>query len=230
MYGYSSQSVKFSTKTAKIQRLCIIARHWFCRLKRIEGPKQSIPLTHVGKIASVGAFGQSRYFKSRNDARGKNFFSPFPFPFSPRSAFTLAEVIMVLGIIGIVAEMTLPAVIQDAQDAQYKMGKDKVRMSIAEAGKILSVSGTISDATSAQDFVENNLSKQLKIVKFCAPADLEQCGMPSGNPTTFKDLYNNELTSMPTTWETITIPYDSITWSTSNPTTTGALNNSYALH
>jgi len=135
---------------------------------------------------------------------------------------------MVLGIIGIVAEMTLPAVIQDAQDAQYKMGKDKVRMSIAEAGKILSVSGTITDGSSAQDFVENNLSKYLKIAKFCAPADMEQCGMPSGNPTTFKDLYNNELTSMPTTWDTITDPYDSESWSISNPTTTN-FNDSYAF-
>ena len=123
------------------------------------------------------------------------------------TAFTLAEVIIVIGIIGIVAEMTIPQLVLDAQDAQYKMGKDKVRMSIAEAGKILSVSGEISDATSAEDFVKNYLSKQLKIIKFCAPADKEKCGVPSGNPTTFKNLYNTNVASMPSTWSAITAAF-----------------------
>ncbi len=131
----------------------------------------------------------------------------FPHKMSAFIAFTLAEVIIVIGIIGIVAEMTIPQLVLDAQDAQYKMGKDKVRMSIAEAGKILSVSGEISEATSAEDFVRNYLSKQLKIIKFCAPADMEQCGMPSGNPTTFKNLYNANVASMPSTWSAITTAY-----------------------
>jgi len=171
----------------------------------------------------------------RNDRKSVNSFSLR----SPRSAFTLAEVILVLGIIGIVAEMTLPAVIQDAQDAQYKAGKDKVRMSIAEAGRVLSVTGEISSASSAQDFVENYLSKQLKITKFCDPTNtnIEQCGMPSGNPTTFKNLYNTNVASMPTTWLTMTVP-NSVTgpapasgfapYSTINPTTQN-FNDSYVF-
>lgn len=145
-------------------------------------------------------------------------------------AFTLAEVLITLSIIGIIAEYTIPILISSVQDAQYKTGKDKVRMSVAEAGRILSVSGDIDKASSAEDFVKNYLSKQLKIVKFCAPADMEQCGMPSGNPTKFKNEAGTEVTSMKTTWTDITAA-NGVTgdvtadnsyapYSTSNPTTT----------
>ena len=152
--------------------------------------------------------------------------------------FTIAEIIIVLSIIGFVAEITLPPLISNVQDSIYKLGKDKVRMSIAEAGRILSVSDSIADATSAEDFVKNYLAKQLKITKFCAPAQMEQCGMPSGNPTTFKNHYNANVASMPTTWTGITDSYGvtgDVTadnsyapLSTSNPTTTN-FNNSYAF-
>ena len=134
--------------------------------------------------------------------------------------------------------MTIPTLISNSQDAQYKAGKDKVRMSIAEAGKVLSVSDSIADGTSAEDFVKNYLAKQLKIIKFCAPSDMESCGMPSGNPTTFKKETGAVLTSMPSTWSTITDAYGVngdapaegyAPYSTSNPTTSGVFNNSYAF-
>ena len=147
---------------------------------------------------------------------------------------TLAEVLITVGIIGVVAALTIPAVIQNSQEAEYKTGKDKVRMSIAEAGKMLSVTGSISDATSAEDFVKNYLATQLKIVQFCTPANMEQCGMPSGNPTKFKNLYDTNVASMPSTWSAITSAYGmrSATandFSTSNPVTNGAFNSSYAF-
>ena len=120
-----------------------------------------------------------------------------------KSGFTLAEVLITLGIIGVVAALVIPAVIQNSQEAEYKTGKDEVRVSIAEAGRTLSVTDEISGASSAEDFVKNSLSKQLKIAKFCAPVDMEQCGMPSGNPTTFKNLYSANVASMPTTWTSL---------------------------
>ncbi len=133
--------------------------------------------------------------------------------------------------------MTIPGLVQSVQDAQYKTGKDKVRMSIAEAGRILSVIDEIASASSAEDFVRNYLSKQLKIAKYCTSADMEQCGMPSGNPTTFKNLYNANIASMPKTWTTITSPYGVIgpapadgnaPWSLTNPTTQ-SFNNGYVF-
>lgn len=154
------------------------------------------------------------------------------------TAMTLAEIIIVIGVIGIVAEIVLPQIITDVQEAQYKTAKDKVRMSIAEAGRILSVTGEITGSASAEDFVKSSLANHLKIIKFCAPADMEKCGMPSGNPTTFKDLYNTTKTSMPTTWSTITYPYgvtgsvpgdnQLAPYSVTNPTTQN-YNNGYSF-
>ena len=37
-----------------------------------------------------------------------------------KNAFTLAEVLITLGIIGIVAAITIPTLINNVQDAQYK--------------------------------------------------------------------------------------------------------------
>lgn len=153
------------------------------------------------------------------------------------AAFTLAEVLITLTVIGIVASMTIPGIIQSSQDREYKTAKDKVRMSIAEAGKVLSVQGNIASATSAEDFVKNYLSKTLSIIKFCAPANMEQCGMPSGGSTKFKNLNNEIVGPMPTTWTTITNP-SSVTavptsdgsgiYSSTNPTTQN-YNNSYTF-
>jgi len=58
-----------------------------------------------------------------NDVKCKNVFSLFPF-LSPRSAFTLSEVLITLGIIGIVAGMTIPSLINTVEEYiftnQYK--------------------------------------------------------------------------------------------------------------
>ncbi len=56
---------------------------------------------------------------SKARRRTSSFFSHFPFSFSP-NAFSLAEVLITLGIIGVVAAMTLPALINNIQDAQFK--------------------------------------------------------------------------------------------------------------
>ena len=43
-----------------------------------------------------------------------------------KAGFTLAEVLITLGIIGIVAAMTLPALINKTAGAQYKSGLQKI--------------------------------------------------------------------------------------------------------
>lgn len=48
-------------------------------------------------------------------------------------AFTLAEVIIVLGIIGIVAEMTIPVLMQNVSEAQYYAGAKKAYSTLSQA-------------------------------------------------------------------------------------------------
>lgn len=80
----------------------------------------------------------------------KSIFSLFKFNFSPLKAFTLAEVLIVLGIIGFVAEMTIPSLMNNIQDQQFKIGLKKAYSVYSQAYlKIASDNGGVySYATS----------------------------------------------------------------------------------
>jgi len=69
----------------------------------------------------------------RNDAKRENFFSRFPFPFSFRLGFTLAEILITLAIIGIVAALTIPSLINFAQEQQFVSGLLKEYSVISDA-------------------------------------------------------------------------------------------------
>ena len=94
-----------------------------------------------------------------------------------KSAFTLAEVLITIGIIGIVAAMVLPTIINETRDKEYSAARKRMMQTLGEAGKMMSVNGIIRNATNAEDFVENLLSKQLKIIKTCSNDNLKDCGI-----------------------------------------------------
>lgn len=49
------------------------------------------------------------------------------------AAFTVAEVLIVMGIIGIIAETTIPTLMRNTQDAEFKAGFKKEFSEIAQA-------------------------------------------------------------------------------------------------
>lgn len=85
--------------------------------------------------------------------------------------FTLAEILITLGIIGIVASMTIPTILQNAQDTQFHSGWKKAYSEIAQAQQhvLMDNGGTNKDICS--DFDDNclrdNFVKYLKILKQC---------------------------------------------------------------
>ena len=107
-----------------------------------------------------------------------------PRRFAPRNdrvAFTLAEVLITLGIIGIVAALTMPSVINNANDRKYRGARQKALASIGEAVRNITVTEGIGNATNAEDFVENHLRKQIQIVKTCKNNDLRSCGIETNS-------------------------------------------------
>lgn len=86
------------------------------------------------------------------------------------SAFTLAEVLVTLGIIGVVASMTIPSVIVKTRQTEYRTGAKKALSVITQAVKLVEVEQgiPIEEATrnrqTAQKFSEA-LEKKLNIVK-----------------------------------------------------------------
>ena len=94
-----------------------------------------------------------------------------------RNAFTLAEVLITLGIIGVVAALMLPMVLNNVNERKYTAARLKALKTIGEAVRNITVTDGIDNASSAEDFVENHLKKQVSIIKTCKNNDLRSCGI-----------------------------------------------------
>lgn len=125
----------------------------------------------------------SKYFKPRNGTRLGNFFSPFTFHLSPRLAFTLAEVLITLGIIGVVAAMTIPTLMNNTGNSQYVTGLQKFYSEMGQAVIQLETdSGAVGDLSSTglfaagttHDSLANALIPYFKVIKTC-PAGTTGC-------------------------------------------------------
>lgn len=98
-------------------------------------------------------------------------------------AFTLAEVLITLMIIGVVASLTIPTLIQNIQDAHLKVAFKKEYSIIAQATDMIIVdkSRIISDSTTDDSFA-NLYSSYLKNIKTCL------------NSTTIGNCWNKDNT------------------------------------
>ena len=108
-------------------------------------------------------------------------FSRFTSHFSrKRTAFTLAEVLITIGIIGIVAALTIPAIIANTQGKEYEVARKRMLQTFGEGVRLISIQGEMQSANNAEDFVENYLKKQIKIMKTCDNDNLKACGIETG--------------------------------------------------
>lgn len=91
------------------------------------------------------------------------------------SAFTLAEVLITLGIIGIVAAMTIPTLLNKAQEMQFKTAYKKAFATLSEAWRMASANGDITACDNWGDWSGGTcnadnfkaLKKYLKVSKDC---------------------------------------------------------------
>lgn len=87
------------------------------------------------------------------------------------SAFTLAEVLVTLVIIGIVAVLTIPAVVKNHQEKTWNTASQVFERRLEEALKSMNAQETLSGYSNTRDFVEE-LAKHIKITKICENNDL----------------------------------------------------------
>lgn len=97
-----------------------------------------------------------------------------------KNAFTLAEVLITLGIIGVVAAMTLPTLIQNHQKQVYVNGLKKA----------LSISQNMVKQMQADEGVSDLGSTRLFSDGVCVVSDSENgsCEDSYGNPSVFEDI------------------------------------------
>ena len=93
----------------------------------------------------------------------------------------MAEVLITLVIIGIIAAITVPSIVAKTQDRQWTAGMQKVRSSIGEAFRLMSINEVATPGEDTGTFIDQTMSKYLKIMKHCGIGEqgAKDCGFPS---------------------------------------------------
>ena len=107
-------------------------------------------------------------------ARNKQQKEAFTSPSRAKVAFTLAEVLITLGIIGIVAAMTLPTLNQAINNTVRAEQVRTVKYKFTKATEKMNSLGLIGPYASTDAFVDE-LQKHLKIMKRCDSSHLREC-------------------------------------------------------
>jgi len=110
-----------------------------------------------------------------------------------RKGFTLAEILLVITIIGCIASVTIPDLIQNIQEQQYKTSYKKafsdlsnvLNSCISENSLVARDGGNEDDVNNAINF--NVLKSKFSVVKECNSNDNNQCWDPTG------EYYNENL-------------------------------------
>lgn len=89
-------------------------------------------------------------------------------------AFTLAEVLITLAIIGFVAVLTIPRLVENYQSRSWNTASEVFQKKLGEALKSMNALGTLAGYATTEDFV-NELSKHIKITKICKNDDITSC-------------------------------------------------------
>ena len=96
-----------------------------------------------------------------------------------KKGFTIAEVLITIGIIGIIAAITIPGLIKNYQERQFKTAYKKVYSEISQIFQeaLLSQSFTRTQAESIQSTTEelNILKSKFKIILNCENQNIERC-------------------------------------------------------
>ena len=126
-----------------------------------------------------------------------------------RIAFTMAEILLSLTIIGVVAAITLPSLTGNINERTWNTQRKALYARFSQAIALMpslngygtlkeetdSAGSTSIEDTAAETFVTAGLSKVLKINNICDSEHLEDCGIPSKITT-----YNGSvLSSLPHT-------------------------------
>ncbi len=93
---------------------------------------------------------------------------------SNKPAFTLAEVLITLAIIGVVAVLTLPALIQNYNEKAWSTAQDVFTKRLEVATRQMNTEEKLAGYSNTMDFV-NELKKYIKITRVCDNSNITKC-------------------------------------------------------
>ena len=82
--------------------------------------------------------------------------------------------LITLAIIGIVAALTIPTLVQNYQERAWNTASQVFQRKLGEALKVMNVQGTLAGYTTTESFVDE-LSKHIKITRICENDDITTC-------------------------------------------------------
>ena len=93
---------------------------------------------------------------------------------SPKAAFTLAEVLITLAIIGVVAAITIPSLVKNYNEKAWSTAQDVFTKRLEVATRQMNTEEKLAGYNSTMDFV-NELKKYIKITNVCDSNNLSKC-------------------------------------------------------
>ena len=123
-----------------------------------------------------------------------------PSDWTKSRAFTMAEILLSLTIIGVVAAITLPSLTGNINERTWNTQRKALYARFSQAIALmpaLNGYGTLDETTdtAAETFVTAGLSKVLKINNICDSEHFKDCGIPNK----FSDLQGDTVEPFPTT-------------------------------
>ncbi len=105
-------------------------------------------------------------------------------------AFTMAEILLSLTIIGVVAAITLPSLMANINERTWKTQRKALYARMSQAIAMMpqvagygtlteNADGSVTEDTAAEAFLTEGLSKVLKINNICDSEHLADCGVPT---------------------------------------------------
>ncbi len=97
--------------------------------------------------------------------------------FKRHAAFTLAEVLITLAVIGIVAALTLPGLIQNHNEKAWSTAKDLWEKKLTETVRRMNTDGVMTGHNTTEDFMDT-FKQYMKVIKTCDHTDINKCYSP----------------------------------------------------
>ena len=94
---------------------------------------------------------------------------------SEKAAFTLAEVLITLGIIGVVAAVTMPTVIANINERVNSERHANIAMKVTQAMEQMRAHGLLNNSYGTTEAFVDELQKYLKIAKRCDSSHIAEC-------------------------------------------------------
>ena len=110
------------------------------------------------------------------------------------NAFTMAEILLSLTIIGVVAAITLPSLTGNINERTWATQKKALFARMSQAFPLLD---SINTFDNAESFIAGGLNTVTKINNVCAAENIEDCGIA---PNAIATLNGDILTTFPTGW------------------------------